>query len=106
MSKKILSIAIILLVFSAIGTVFAQVCLGPTAARVRDRGTSVQITNTMDEDINVEIRFDTYRWNSYTAKDEKTGSDDFMVRVGAKDTVSRNLPARAKYTGYEVYSCR
>ena len=102
MNKKILMISFILISIIAIGTVFAQVCLGPNAARVVPQGSSVRITNTMDEDINVEIQFDLMHHQN---PNFKVGSDSIMVFVSERATETIELPEFAKYTGYDVFAC-
>ena len=98
-NKKVFGIALVLLTLFVIGTVFAQVCLDKTAARVSASGRSVTVKSNMNNmQIIVEVHYTAT--NSYG----RSGS----VETGAIDPLGTKvitLPENTKYSDYTVWSC-
>ena len=99
MNKKVFGIALVLLTLFVIGTVFAQVCLDKTAARVSASGSTVTVKNNMNNmPINVEIHF------TRTVGRGGNGSVETGA-INALGTKTITLPEHATYSSYTVWSC-
>lgn len=108
MSKKFIVIPLLLLALIAVSTVFAQVCLAKTAARVNVSGSDVTVRNAMqDQPINVEVYYYDTRTSTNGGRvdygSKKTLYFDNIPAMGSK---SSSLPNHARYDDYEVFSCR
>ena len=102
--KKRIFLIVLAMMFVASAVVFAQVCLGPTAVRIRqDNLGSVLIKNLMDYQVDVEI--------TYTVpKGSKTETKSKEFRVPPRNEQPTNgqtfpLENQAKYVSHDVWTC-
>jgi hypothetical protein len=96
--------AALLLLCAAAGMVFAQVCLGPAAAYVEQRGRSVYVLNKMmDSAINVRVTYTYWSTKSSVSKTESVWARNLPpsadVRLPLEDGINHKL------TGYSVETC-
>jgi hypothetical protein len=96
--KTTVIIAAVFLALFAVGTVFAQVCLSNSAAKVDPNGRTVSVMNTMsNQKINVEVH--------WSKTNNRTTGSEWAYEIGPLGRTTITLPANTTYTGYTVWSC-